>query len=249
MLRSDFLDALDPFVRKGHGLIVFSGDNVQPDAYNKLLGKKLGFLRPCRSRGIVKATGQEPFVINRKSFGQGPLAYQNFKDDDYYRAFDFVEVWQHVEMDENAAKQPAKAKIDDEPVEPEKENHAAKEDDLVSVIVRLDNGKPLVASRKVDSGEVVFVGTAAHYEGFDAKTLNPNWTNFNALPTLAMFLDVTIGHLLRGQTQTYNLVAGRTLNWYPTEKVDYVYSLVHPDGKATRLGLPEKEKGDKRWLQ
>ncbi len=121
------------------------------------------------------------------------------------------------------------------------------------MIVRLNNGKPLIASRKVDSGEVVFVGTAAHYEGFDAKTLNPNWTNFHnlglkLLPPLLPFLDVTIGHLLRGQTQTYNLVAGRTLNWYPTEKVDYVYSLVHPDGKATRLGLPEKEKGDRRYL-
>ena len=49
-------------------------------------------------------------------------------------------------------------------------------------------------------------------------------------------------------TQTYNLVAGQTLNWYPTEKVDYVFSLVHPDGTATRLGLPEKEKGDKRYV-
>lgn len=258
VLRSDFLDALDPFVRKGHGLIVFSGDNVVPDAYNKQFGKKLGFL-PLPLKGTAKATGLEPFTINRKTFGQGPLAYQNFKDDDYFRAFDFVEVWQHVEMDETPPKLPVKAKKDEDPVEPvepvepnkeklEKEKPRANQDDLVNVIVRLNNGKPLIASRKVDTGEVVFVGTAAHYEGFDAKTLNPNWTNFNALPTLVMFLDVTIGHLLRGQTQTYNLVAGRTLNWYPTEKVDYVYSLVHPDGKATRLGLPEKEKGDKRYV-
>jgi hypothetical protein len=54
------------------------------------------------------------------------------------------------------------------------------------------------------------------------------------------FMDVTVSHLLQGQTQTYNLVAGQTLNWYPTDKQDYIYELVPPDGKAVRLGQPEK---------
>lgn len=239
LLRGDFLEALDTFVRKGHGLIVFAGDNVKAEAYNKVLGKKFGLL-PLPLQAAVKSAGQ-PLKIDRRTFGQGPLAYQAFKDDDYYRVFNFVEVWQHVEMEE-----PAAAQRQDDAAEPNVPA-TAKEDGPANVIARLSNGKPLIARRKVDGGEVVFVGTAAHHEGFDARTLNPNWTNFADLPTLVMFLDVTIGHLLRGQGQDYNLVAGRPLHWYPNEKLDYVYSLVHPDGTSVRLGLPEKEK-DKRYV-
>jgi hypothetical protein len=45
-----------------------------------------------------------------------------------------------------------------------------------------------------------------------------------------------INHLMHGQTQTYNLVAGQTLNWFPTEKLDSTYNLVHPETKPDTGG-------------
>jgi hypothetical protein len=54
------------------------------------------------------------------------------------------------------------------------------------------------------------------------------------------FIDVLVAHLLQGQTQNHNLVAGETLRWYPTERLQRSYTLVHPDGPRVRLGLPQK---------
>lgn len=252
-LPESFLEALEPFVKKeGHGLIVFSGDNVQPEAYNKVLGKKLGLL-PLPLKQVVKATGNAPFFVDRSTFGAGPTAYRNFKEDNYFMSFDLVGVWQHVDLDDSGVAKPAaKEKKDDADDKKDDAPAARAEDNPVTVIARLDSDRPFAVSKKVDAGEVIFVSTAVNYEGRDPKTNLPLWTNFHnlglkLLPPLLPFLDVSVSHLMAGQRQTYNLVAGRTLNWYPTEKFDYVYSLVHPDGKTTRLGLPEKEK-DKRYL-
>ena len=243
-LAPDFVQALDAFVRNGHGLIIFSGDHVQPETYNSVLGKKFGLL-PLTLKAAVKAKDDAPsFLVNRNSFGGGPPAYWKFKDDDYYRMFDFVEVRQFVELDEGAIpKKPLREKKDDDPeAEEKKDTPPGKDEDVVSVIMRLNNDKPLAVSRKADSGEVVFVATSAHDEGFDPKTQNPHWTNINRLPTLLFFLDVTIGHLMHGQMQTYNVIAGQTLDWYPTDKLDHVYSLAHPDGKTIeRLKPPEQK--------
>ncbi|MSQ96704.1 MAG: VWA domain-containing protein [Gemmataceae bacterium] len=242
VLQNDFVEALDPFVRKGKALMVFSGDNVRPEPYNKVLGKKLGLL-PMPLKDPVKADKQ-PLRINRTSFGAGPPAYWIFKDEKFYENFNNVEVWQHVELDEAAAerekdKKPA-PKNEDEPGEPEKKSKTDDENPL-SVIVRLNNGKPLVVSRKIDAGEVHFIATAAHPEGRDEKTANPNWSDFVTEIAFIPYMDVSINHLANGQTQTYNLVAGQTLSWYPADKQDYVYDLVYPDGKkSTRLGVPEK---------
>ena len=107
--------------------------------------------------------------------------------------------------------------------------------------MRINNGQPMVVSKKVGAGEVIFVATAAHHEGIDLKTFIPNWTDFGTAPEFIPFMDVTINHLLNTQTQNYNLIAGQTLQWYPKEKQDNAYYLVHPDGKRVdRLGLPER---------
>jgi hypothetical protein len=243
-LPPDFVEAVAGFVRKGHGLVIFSGDNVQPDAYNKILGRKYGLL-PLPLKGVIKAPGNLPYFINRDSFAHAPATYWNFKDDKYYEVFDAVPVWQHIDVDETAsAKKPVK-KDDDAPEE--KETGKAKDENQPQVIVRLNSEKPLAVTRKVDAGEVIFIGTAAQQEGADNNI--PNWTIFNKLPPYVYFLNATVAHLMHGQTQTYNLVAGQTLTWYPTEKFDHVYSLVHPDGKTIeRLKPPERQRIDDRLV-
>jgi len=245
VLPGHFIEALDKFVRKpGHGVIIFSGDNVQPDDYNKILGKKYGLL-PMPLKPAIKSPGLVPFFINRDTFGAGPPSYWNFKREKHYEIFDAVPVWQHLDLDEESlAKKPAKK--DDVAKEKEKQDKDAKDkkDDMPpQVIVRLSSNKPLAVAKKVDAGEVVFVTTAAQKEGRDAKTGIPGWTIFNELPPYLYFLDATVAYLAHGQAQSYNLQAGDMLKWYPTDKLDSVYNLVHPDGKVVRLGTPEKVKG------
>ncbi len=247
-LPSDFVEAVEGFVRKGHGLIVFSGDNVQPDVYNKILGKKHGLLPLPLKTAIKSPKDKDPFFISRQSFGQGPPSYWSFKDDKYYAVFDAVPVYQHIDLDENGWPKKAPVKEEDAPNEKGKESPDMTEKNPVQVIVRLDTGRPLAVTSAIDKGEVVFIGTAAQQESADPSE---GWTSFPKVPggPYFVFLNATLAHLMHGQTQTYNLVAGQTLTWYPTEKFDHVYSLVHPDGKTIeRLKPPEKQRFDDRLV-
>jgi hypothetical protein len=253
-LPTDFIEALEPFVRsEGRGLLIFSGGNVQAEPYNKLLGRKLGLL-PMPLKPALKAD-KEPFKVDRQSFRFAPPAFWIFKDDPrYYKDFDKVEVWQYLQLDEAAApiqdestKQQPDKKLPNPADQNQKDSRDGKEVNPPNVVMRINNGQPIVVFRKIDAGEVVFVATAAHEEGLDAQTSNPNWTYFGIAPEFIPFVHVTLNYLMHSQTQTYNLVAGQTLHWYPKDKGDNAYYLVHPDGKRVdRLGLPEKH--DKRLV-
>lgn len=229
-LTNDFVQALDTFVRSGHGLIVFAGDNVQPDAYNKILGAKHGLL-PMPIKPAIKSE-KMPFFMSRESFGSAPPAFWKFREDKYYEVFDAVPVWKHLELDDSGV--PLKG---EEPKEKEGENA---ESHPVQTIVKLNSDKVLAASKKVGTGGVIFVGTAAQQEGQDPDSGIPNWTIFNKLPPYLYFLEASLAHLMNTQTQTYNLTAGETLKWHLTDKQHQMYSLIHPGDTVARLGVPEK---------
>jgi hypothetical protein len=109
----------------------------------------------------------------------------------------------------------------------------------VTVALRYADGLPAVVAKKVDAGEVLLFATAADL-GHKADSTNPVWSDWPLHLEFTPFLDVTISHLLHGQTQTHNVVAGEKLDWHPTQKQMLAYTLIYPDGKNVRLGLPEK---------
>ena len=241
-LESTFIDALELFVREGHGLMIFSGDNVEPEPYNKILGKKLGLL-PMPLKTLIQAPAV-PFLVNRSTFSAAPPSYWKFKEDGHYEVFDAVAVWRHLDLDESGSFARPVKKGEDPTKEPSKELSAPKDDSPAQVIVRLNSNKPLVVAKKIDAGEVVFVATAAQQDGADRKTGVPNWTIFHKLPVFVPFLDTTIGYLVHAQTQTYNRVAGETFTFFPKDKKDHAYYLLHPDGvRIDPLGLPAKKQG------
>ncbi len=212
-LPADFIDELGRFVRQGHGLVIFAGDNVAAEPYNRLLGKQE--LLPLPLLGPVKA-GKEPLGINRSTFAL-PV-YADFKEDALFAKYDDIGVWQSVDFDLSAK---------------------PKAEDACVVALRFSNDKPAVVARKVDAGEVIFIATAADVQKED-KTQTPTWSDWAVSPVFVPFVHATVRHLLHEQTQNCNLVAGETLSWYPTERTPLNYTLIHPDGKRVRLGLPEK---------
>jgi aerotolerance regulator-like protein/VWA domain-containing protein/CARDB protein len=249
ILPADFDDELAKFVREGHGLMIFAGDHVQPEPYNKVLGDDLGLL-PLKIKGFLDAPVKSPLLVNRNSVGLP--AFWKFKEDDYYKNMDFVEVYRSLELEEPSK---GKEKEEEQEKEHEKENDKGKSDEFkkapkakqrgaVHVVMRYANGRPAVASREVGAGEVMLFATSAD-PGFKADSPNPTWTNWPKEPMYVPFMDVALSHLLHGQTQTYNLIAGQTLRWYPKEKEEKAYSLLHPDGRLERLGLPQKVRGQK----
>jgi hypothetical protein len=234
VLPADFLDELAGFVRHGKGLIIYAGDNVAPDAYNRLLGKKHGLL-PLPIKGVLEHPVKSPLKLNPGS--AGIPAFWKFRDDEYYKGLKDVEVYKALDLEE--PEKAAKAKDDATANEPRE-----KKQDPLTVALRYANGKPAVVTRLVDGGEVVFISTSAD-RGWRRDSPDPTWTDWPIRSEFVPFVDVLISHLLQGQTQTYNVVAGEKLDWYPTEKVERAYTLVRPDGKNIRLGLPEKKLGNR----
>ncbi len=226
VLPTDFLAALDPFVRQGHGLVIFAGDNVVAEPYNRLLGKKHDLL-PLPLGKTVKTKGGEPLVLNRDTFSRP--AFQPFRDDKDYKAFAAVLVWQAIDLVET----------------PKTTQEApAAHDDAQGVLLRYGNGQPAVATRAVDAGEVVFVTTAANFDltySPDGRVESPTWSTWPRVWVFVPFVHTLINTLMHNQSEAYNVTAGEVLHWFPSERTPRNYTLEHPDGKVVRLGQPEKK--------
>jgi hypothetical protein len=157
-------------------------------------------------------------------------SFARFKEDKTYQGFGMFYVWKALELDD--AKKESDAG---------NESAAAPKDDPATVVFRYSNGKPAVAARKIDGGQVLLVSMAAEPVLKD-KTGAPTWTDWQLYKQclFAPFVDIAVNHLLHDQSQTYNLVAGTTLRWHPNDALTRAYTLHHPDGTSVRLGLPEK---------
>jgi hypothetical protein len=236
-LPADFLDELGRFVRQGKGLLIFAGDQVQPNAYNRVLSQKLGLL-PMPIKSVVERPIKEPLLVNRDSFDLPALL--KFKTDELYKDFNRVEVWKALELDATRLAPVRRTGTDAAPADKDNDDaeDAAAEAPPV-VALRYQNATPAIVSRKVDAGEVVLVTTAAD-PGWKDDVPHPVWTDWPLHFVYVPFIDVLVAHLLHGQTQNHNLVAGETLRWHPRDRLQRTYTLVHPDGERMRLGLPEK---------
>jgi hypothetical protein len=168
----------------------------------------------------------------------GLPAFWKFRDDAYYKGFKDIEVYQALDLEE-----PKRAVSNTIAAADQFQD---KKQDPVTVVFRYSNGKPAVASRLVDGGEVLFISTSAD-KGSTRASAEATWTDWPLHFEFVPFVDVMISHLLQGQTQTYNLVAGSRLDWQPAlvdsddrAVGEWIYTLVCPDGKNIRLGLAER---------
>jgi hypothetical protein len=227
-LSAEFLDHLNTFVRQGHGLLIFAGDRVKPELYNRLLGQQYGLL-PVKLTGIHEVPARTPLHLDRKSAALPE--YFRFREDDYYKGLSQVEVWKCLEVEETRRKAPG-----------------SQSGSLAALRYSDEEkgriGRPAVLTHRVAAGEVMLV-TTAPYPGWKEGSTDPTWTDWPLrLGMYVPFVDLTVGHLLAGQTGGFNMVAGQGLLWHVAEKdADRGFTLVCPGGKKTRLGLAEMVQG------
>ena len=230
----DFVEQLGDFVRKGNGLIVFAGDHVAPEAYNRILGKHLGLL-PLNVGSVTQFPEDAPGQFDQKSI-TAP-SFLHFRDDEDYKGFGFVPVLRTLQLEEPPRN--AKASAD------------------VRVLLRYANGKPAVASRKVDAGEVLMFATSA----------GPEWKRGTRLATwnylylweagYVPLVQASLNNVMQRRTQNHNFIAGETLHWHPVPALAFrgdlsdprSFVLIHPperpgaEQKRVPLGRPEMVQG------
>jgi hypothetical protein len=229
MLKEDFVAALEPYVRAGHGLIIFAGNNVTAESYNRVLGRKHHLLPMPLSKTVKRPVG-DPLFFNRDTLSWP--AFERFRSDKLYASVAGTAVWQYVELET--------------PAEDAGKNSAAP-----NVLLRYDQGqsgdkgRPAIVTRSVDAGEVVFVTTASHSRlvpGKDGKHVYYEWSVWADTKLFVPFIHTLVNSLMHNQSDAYNLTTGEVLHWYPSDKMPHSYTLLYPDGKTTvRLGQPKKE--------
>jgi hypothetical protein len=200
---ADFVERLGDFVRKGNGLVIFGGENVAAEAYNRILGKQLGLL-PLEVRGVASFPADRPIHIDRNSIDAPSLL--RFREDEDFKDLSNIEVWRTLDLNEPAR---ADGKEKGKDAGKEKEGSGA-----VRVVMRYGNGKPALASRKVDAGEVLLVATSAD-PGWKPKTNEATWNYLAVWPGYVPFVEAALNHLLHRRTQNHNFTAGETLHWHP----------------------------------
>jgi hypothetical protein len=132
-LSPEFVRALGPFVQEGKSLVVFAGDRVEPEPYNRLLFEQLRLL-PYRIARVENAPRDKPFVLDRQSADDAP--YERFRDQKGYAGIDRIEVRRLLALD------------------------AASEGES-RTLLRYSSGLPAVASRKrPGQGEVLLFTTS-----------------------------------------------------------------------------------------
>ncbi len=135
---ADFVAELTAWVRQGHGLIIVPGDNVQPEAYNRVFGPLL----PMSIAKVRDFEGKKPPRLDRATFNLP--AFIKFKDDGYFSGFNDIEAKRTLELTEPKADGP---KADG----PSAGGEAT---------LRYDNGWPALARKKLDAGEVFLLASA-----------------------------------------------------------------------------------------
>lgn len=216
-----FVTKLAEFVKNGGGLVIGSGDLVKPDEYNRILGKNGAGLLPMPLGAIQNTTAESPFAPAAESIDESSAFGLVKPYTDWIRRATFTRMIQIEEASHDAAGG--------------------------RVLMRTTEGKPLVTSRVVGEGEVIFFATALD-ETWGSRMMSDGQL---AIP-MTTYL---VSHLTNRKVPGGTRMAGDTLSWVPNVTAPG-FELVKPrprnvkaGGDKTRprvkLGEPRAEPGQK----
>jgi hypothetical protein len=195
-----FVTRLGEFVRNGGGLVIGCGDAVTAAAYNRVLGKDGAGLLPMPLGDVRNTTEAALFVPSAASIEEtsvlGPIK-------------PYTEWIEHAQLSRMFA-------LDESPAA----SGGAR------VLMRTADNKPLVVSREVGSGEVIFFATA----------LDESWGRMMSFGQLAVPLTTHIvAHLTARKVPGGTRMAGDALVWHPP-KQESGFELIKPRPPADKPG-------------
>ena len=208
-LPAEFVERLGTFVREGGALIIVSGPRVVGRSYNLLMGAETEIdLLPMPFGDVIKYGEEKPQHPAPDSIEVASFL-GSFRDAPLNQIAD-VEVKELLAVDETKSKSGR-------------------------VVMRSSDGKPLVLSRTVGSGEVIVLTTS----------LDTEWSDWPRRNTYVPFVQMSLAHLVQRSAAGYNRTAGSPLVW-PQAESFRSYSLIRPDSEKVTIGKPQGGVGPDR---
>jgi hypothetical protein len=204
------VSSLEDYLRQGGGVVLFGGDQVVPDNYNRLLlaveeeGKEKGFLPAAVGPVVGDAAKKE------SAFGFNPLGYRHpivepfaNEPDAVVAGLTGVKTWQFHKL-ELPPDSPAK------------------------VALAFDNGDPAVVEMPRYRGTVIQVATSA----------DTGWTNWPAHASYLPVMDQIIFQAASGRLAERNVKVGQPLDQaLPASASAAAVSVVLPGGRVVASKL------------
>jgi hypothetical protein len=214
-----FIAQLQEFVRRGGGLVIGCGDAVNIDGYNRSLGVQGAGLLPLAITGVRQTTEATPFTpaidsVVVPSVLAPPEEGQRQAFHNWLRR---VTLTKMVELDETGPGSRGG-----------------------QVLLRTTDGQPLVASRVVGDGEVIFFATS----------LDETWGRLMSEGALAAPLNMyLLAHLTSRKVPGGTRQAGDVLTWYPRQP-EAGFELILPRprrDKSVSTERPRIKLGPGQW--
>lgn len=190
---TDFSDAvaknMEQFVRRGGGLVIFSGRRINPSFYNEQLSAKYHLLPatvgPARGNAEQDA---EYFTLQDRDLAHGIVSIWNdpnagtLSSVRFYRAHDLIPV---------AYKQPATAE--------KSKSTQLDEAGAPQIVVKFSHGTPAIIEHTYGLGRVVMF----------ASTADTAWNDLPVRPSFVPLIHRTLGALVQRQDEGLNVRVGQ----------------------------------------
>ena len=213
-------DILREYVNKGGGVVVFLGDQVTPDSYNRELGgQALG------QRLLPAQIGE---IISEPQYGFNPLDYQHeiakpFQGNEQAGLLT-TPVWRYFRL---------------QPVESTR----------IRVALAFGNGDPVILDEVVGGGRILLVATAASTASMDRSSDPPvRWTAFSIWPSFAPVVQEMLSLAVRGRFRQRNVEVGQVLgSTVRAGGPSILLEVVDPSGNIETV-RPSYAGTDARWI-
>lgn len=193
---ADFSDAvaknLEQYVRRGGGLMIFSGGKINPTFYNEQLAKKYQLLPatfgPARGNAEQDA---DFFTLQDRELENSIVSIWNdpnagtLSSVRFYRAHDLIPVAYTPPVQPKPGEQPKDAVID--------------EAGAPQVVVKFSHGTPAIIERTWGLGRVVMF----------ASTADTAWNDFPVRPSFVPLIHRTLGAMVQRQDEGLNVRVGQ----------------------------------------
>jgi hypothetical protein len=102
--------------------------------------------------------------------------------------------------------------------------------DLGRVLLRFNDGRPMLLSRIVGEGEVMLLTTS----------LDSTWSKLCETPAFAPFINGCVAQMVQRSSDTFVRTAGDAFRYEPLDRQKEYY-VIRPDGERVFLGKPKEE--------